>query len=111
MGDAAFILVPRKNELHTVILDAEDYERLKGFRWFVDNCGCGPNSRKYYAVRSGPGRGKKTYMHREITGALPGVVVDHKDGNGLNNRRSNFLLTTQSDNARRQNKAIRRRAA
>jgi hypothetical protein len=37
-------------------------------------------------------------MHREISKAAPGTMVDHKDGDGLNNRRSNLRLATDSQN-------------
>jgi len=109
MGTDAFMLIERKGEIFTVVLDVEDYERLKGYNWFIERCSAADRKPKYYAKRNGPGRGKKTYMHREIAGALPGLVVDHRDGNGLNNRKDNFKVTTQPDNARRQNHAVRRR--
>ena len=107
--NTAFMLIQRKNELFTVLLDQEDYERLKGFKWFIEVCSAADRNPKYYVKRNGPGRGKKTYMHREITGALPGVVVDHKNGSGLDNRKENLRLTTQEDNARRQIHAVRRK--
>lgn len=37
-------------------------------------------------------------MHRLIMNAPRGVWVDHKDNNGLNNRRSNLRLCTPSQN-------------
>lgn len=39
-----------------------------------------------------------TYMHREIMSPPNGVKVDHRDGNRLNNTRSNLRVATDSEN-------------
>jgi hypothetical protein len=37
-------------------------------------------------------------IHREIMNAPDGLLVDHKNGDGLDNRRSNLRLATHSQN-------------
>ena len=59
-----------------------------------------------YAVRTTQrtGQQRTMYLHRVILNAPQGREVDHRDGDGLNNRRSNLRLATQTEqrrNARR----------
>jgi hypothetical protein len=44
------------------------------------------------------GRIKTMYLHREIMQAPKGLLVDHKNNDGLDNRRANLRLATHSQN-------------
>lgn len=80
------------------IVDEADYEILKKYRWFTHKGG-----KTFYASthdeKTKPKR-KIISMHRLILNASNGVFVDHKDHDGLNNRRSNIRLCTQPQNVR-----------
>ena len=74
------------------IVDAEDYDRLNRYQWYACKC-----KSTYYAAR---GVGRQTIrMHREIMRASKGVLVDHINHNGLDNRKSNLRLCTNAQNS------------
>jgi hypothetical protein len=79
----------------TVAVDLEDLDLLVPFRWRLLT----GRGRKY-AVARGRLSGKiiTVYMHRLILKPKQGFVVDHIDGNGLNNRRSNLRICTPAQN-------------
>jgi len=54
----------------------------------------------YAVCNIGTSNGKtvKEFLHRLITDAPKGAEVDHIDGNGLNNKRSNLRIATNSEN-------------
>jgi hypothetical protein len=85
------------------LVSAEDFERVSAFTWCLKRRRSDPN--RLYAqrvVRVTPGRkGKKLTisMHRFILGAQAGEVVDHINGDGLDNRRENIRLCTNRENS------------
>lgn len=50
----------------------------------------------------------KIYLHREITGAKPGEIVDHVNGNPVDNRLENLRITDQSGNLQNRRGPTRR---
>jgi len=83
-------------------IDEQDENIVKSRRWCVHL----PKKGKYkYVVNVQPKKSPSmVYLHREISGALPGQLVDHINGDTLDNRRQNLRITTQ-----RQNQANQRR--
>lgn len=73
------------------IVDAADYKWLSRYKWTALVTGG-----KVYAIRAC--KGKTILMHREIMKPARGLVVDHIDGNGLNNCRSNLRVCTRQQN-------------
>jgi hypothetical protein len=74
-----------------VLIDEADQMLIAGFPWRVLN-----NKDKQYA-HAWNGR-MHLYMHRLIAGAGPKDLVDHHNGNGLDNRRLNLRIATGSQN-------------
>lgn len=87
-------------------VDDEDFEELNKHRWYACVCGNLVYARRYLP-RTNKGR-KFVAMHRQILREVVknGLVVDHINGNGLDNRRSNLRVCTRADNNR--NAAIRK---
>ncbi|CAG4889470.1 AP2/ERF family transcription factor [Paraburkholderia gardini] len=82
----------------TVTVDAADVPLLDQYRWRAYRF-----KNTHYAVcdRSVEGRTKRLYMHRLILGLHESStpIVDHEDGNGLNNSRRNIAAATYAQNA------------
>jgi hypothetical protein len=91
------------------MIDDEDTERVLAHKWFAKWFKSGG---RYYAGRYvyNKGKLKLILMHRFILDAPTGIEVDHKNMDGLDNRRSNIRLATHGENqhnkcAYRQNKS------
>jgi len=77
-------------------VDDEDFEYLNQFKW---------NVRIVYGTQYAKRNittaiGKKTTvnMHREIMKAPKNFMIDHVNGNGLDNRKENLRISTRSQN-------------
>jgi hypothetical protein len=75
------------------LVDDENYERLMQHKWHVMK-----NFNTFYANREVYVNGRRTslQMHREILCLShgDGRLVDHKNRNGLDNRKDNLRITT-----------------
>ena len=96
------IIESPKYGTHITIVDKEEYPRVKDFRWHIWQ---GPTDRTFYARANIPhpdGTARRTIvqMHRHITNAPKGMVVDHINHNGLDNRKSNLRVCTIAENSR-----------
>lgn len=78
------------------IVDDEDFEQLSRFKWYAFR---DSSKRQQWRARRQVTIGKKKQrgilMHRQLMGFPPGEV-DHKNRDGLDNRRSNLRRATDS---------------
>ena len=77
------------------IVDDVDYTRVAHFNWRVMRS---RNGLVLYAMKDSEPR----MMHRLILNANDGELIDHKNGCGLDNRRSNIIIATGQQNATNQ---------
>ncbi|MCX5632542.1 MAG: AP2/ERF family transcription factor [Phycisphaerae bacterium] len=78
------------------IIDPEDFEKLNQFKWCAAK-----DYDTFYAIRfARTANNKKTTvkMHRQIMNAKRTDIVDHKNRDGLDNRKRNLSIVTTSQN-------------
>lgn len=81
----------------STIVDDDVFAWASRHRWFA----AAGTKGKWYAGRTitlEGGRQTTEYLHRRIAGAQRGREVDHRDGDTLNNRRSNLRVVTHRQN-------------
>lgn len=83
------------------LVDDEDFDRLSRFKWFASRY-----HNQWYAMRNAGvaemRRVRKIRMHREVLGLPNGdvVEVDHRNLNGLDNRKGNLRAASRGQNSR-----------
>lgn len=81
------------------IIDDEDYEEVSKYKWRKD-------SLDNHVVRTfGPHKGRRLIrLHRQIMKAEVGQIIDHINGNVLDNRKENLRIATKSQNGMNRSK-------
>jgi hypothetical protein len=99
----------RLTQNKVALVDDEDFERVVGYRWYPLNQKQRDGRVRIYAVSIAKTGGKTvtTYLHRLILNAPKRAYIDHDNGNGLDNRRSNLRLCTQTQNLGNQRRSSR----
>jgi hypothetical protein len=95
-GDLAYVPLTKGYE---AIIDVADIPLVEAHNWYAH-----VQSHAVYAECSLQ-RNKNRHaliMHRVIMGDPAGFDIDHRDGDGLNNRRSNLRIATRAQNLHNQ---------
>jgi hypothetical protein len=80
------------------LVDDEDFDNIKNKRWV------GTKNKKdntLYVTSSKFGK-----LHAFLLNPAPGYIVDHIDGNGLNNQKNNLRCVLPSENAKNRRKTF-----
>jgi hypothetical protein len=78
----------------SAIIDNADFAVVSRFKWYALNV-----KGIFYAVRNVRGERRGTvFMHRDIMRTPPGKETDHRNGDGLDNRRRNLKICTHAEN-------------
>lgn len=80
------------------IVDDEDYQILGSFKWYINSVGYACRSRQ-----TNNGHHNQT-LHSTILEPVKGMVIDHINGDKLDNRKENLRVCTISENTQNQRK-------
>jgi hypothetical protein len=88
VSDHCFIYITDNQDkfIYKAVIDKDDLNKIKGSKWRPGN---------------GYLRESKTneFLHQRILGSKPGYVIDHKNLNKLDHKKSNLRYVTKSQNA------------
>lgn len=81
---------------YVALIDDEDFELVNQYSWHASFS----HNKVYASTRMSMMNGRRNilFMHRLIMNAPSHLEVDHKDGDSLNNTRSNLRLATHAQN-------------
>ena len=88
-------VIPLNKGLVTLV-DPDDYEKFKHYKWYAHKTSYGT----YMAARTYKENGKRKfqYLHRAIMNPPEGYVIDHINGDTLDNRKENLRICTRAEN-------------
>ena len=87
------------------LIDIEDVEKIENFYWNIRYDKRHPNCTVYVESRE---QNKRVHLHRLITNCPKGMVVDHINSNGLDNRKNDLRVVTQRQNCLNRSKKFKK---
>lgn len=93
-----FLIESHKYGDKEIIIDVEDWDKVKQYRWF---CDCKNGGKTFYVRANKWSRNKRknVYLHRLILGSDNSANdIDHKNGNACDNRKENLRECLHSEN-------------
>jgi hypothetical protein len=103
MKNSKYCFIPLTREKVTII-DREDYDKVKKYKWHAHKQ---PNKNRFIFYAVARNEEQPISLHRLITNAKTGEEVDHINGCGLDNRKSNLRIATSQENHRNSRKRLR----
>ena len=100
------IIESKKHGTVTVLLDQEDWDKVKDYKWHLSSDGYvrakikDPKGRTRIKNGYVCAKHADVHMHRLILGTPKGLQTDHINGNTTDNRKSNLRVCNESQNAR-----------
>lgn len=86
------------------MIDQEDHARVSGYQWSSFRI-----NRVWYAATEVKDGGR-LYLHRFLLNAVTGSEVDHRNGDGLDCRKSNLRTATHQQNLANQQLSVANRS-
>ena len=86
------------------LIDEEDFDLIQNYKWFLRKV---KNINYVIGYKKGSSRKKIkfVYLHRILLSPIPeGMEIDHKNHNGLVNRRCNISIVNKSDQIKNRRK-------
>jgi hypothetical protein len=87
------IEIPLVHDRGIMTVDDSDLDLIAPYRWYLFRA-----IYTDYVVGGLPGSRDRVFVHRVILSVPSGTEVDHRNGNGLDNQRSNLRICTEFQN-------------
>ena len=96
-GNIAYVPLTKGYE---AVIDAADVPLVEGFNWCALAAPYTVYGLRNGQKERGEERGRAVFLHHVICPPENGLLTDHRDGDGLNNRRANLRLASKAENGR-----------